>query len=154
MDGLSQHKFQKSSHTHTRRRETSYDVARLLLMVPSEPWENSILFFGAAAFCTTKIDDFRVSSTLSSMTTWLTHSSKRRLLSCTSSKRQIVDIIQVDQLGGTVPTFKMHNVGTVPTFKMHNIGTVPTYKMHNVGTVPTFKMHNVGTPKLFKFFLT
>ena len=54
-------------------------------------------------------------------------------LSCTSSKRQIVVVIEEDQLGGpTVPTFKMHNVGTVPTFKMHNIGTVPTYKMNDI----------------------
>jgi len=54
-----------------RRRQTTYDVARLLLMVPLEPWQNSTPFFGAAAFCTTKIGDFRTSSTLSSLTTWL-----------------------------------------------------------------------------------
>ena len=118
-----------------RRRETSYDVARLLLMVPLEPWQNSTPVFGAAAFCTTKIDDFRASSTLSSLTTWL-----RRPL-------------RKDQLGGTkrryFPTFKMHNLGTVPMFKMHNIGTVPTYKMHNVGTVPTYKTHNIGTELSF-----
>ena len=41
-----------------RRQETSGDVARLLLMVPLEPWRNSTPFFGAAAFCTTEIDDF------------------------------------------------------------------------------------------------
>ena len=52
-----------------RRRETSHDVARLLLMVPLEPWQNSTPFFGAAAFCTTKIGDFRTSSTLSSLMT-------------------------------------------------------------------------------------
>ena len=86
--GWSRHKFQKSSHTHTRRRKTSYDVARLILMVPSEPWQNSTPFFGAAAFCTTKIDDFRASSMLSSLTTWSTHSSKRMPL-------------RKDQLGGT-----------------------------------------------------
>ena len=28
-------------------------------MVPSEPWRNSTPFFGAAAFCATKNDDFR-----------------------------------------------------------------------------------------------
>ena len=62
------------------------------------------------------------------------------------SKRQIVQVIEVDQLGGTkVPTIKMHNIGTVPTFKMHNVGTVSTFKMHNVGTVPTYKTHNIGT---------
>ena len=51
---------QKSSDV-ARRRQTSYDVARLLLMVPMEPWQNSTPVFGAAAFCTTKIDDFRAS---------------------------------------------------------------------------------------------
>ena len=54
-----------------RRRETSHGVASLLLMVPLEPWRNSTPFFGAAAFCTTKIGDFRTSSALSSLTTWL-----------------------------------------------------------------------------------
>ena len=49
-----------------RRRARSHDAARLLLMVPIEPWRNSTPFFGAAVFCTTKIDDFRTSSTLSS----------------------------------------------------------------------------------------
>ena len=48
----------------TWRRETSYYVARLLLMVPLEPWRNSTPVFGAAAFCTTKNDDFRASLTL------------------------------------------------------------------------------------------
>ena len=41
-----------------QRHETSGDVARLLLIVPLEPWRNSTPFFGAAAFCTTKINDF------------------------------------------------------------------------------------------------
>ena len=54
-----------------RRRGTSSDIARLLLMVSLEPWRNSTPFFGAAAFCTTKIGDFRTSSTLSSLTKWL-----------------------------------------------------------------------------------
>ena len=54
-----------------RRRQASYDVARLLLMAPIDPWRNSAPDFGAAAFCTTKIGDFRTSSTLSSLTTWL-----------------------------------------------------------------------------------
>ena len=66
-----------------RRRETSHDIARLILMLPLEPWRNSTPFFGAAAFCTTKNGDFRTSSTLSSLTTWL-----RRPL-------------RKDQLGGT-----------------------------------------------------
>ena len=71
-----------------RRRATLYDVARLLLMVPLEPWRNSTPFFGAAAFCTTKIGDFRASSMSSSLTTWSTYSSKRRPL-------------RKNQLGGT-----------------------------------------------------
>ena len=33
-----------------RRRQTSYNIARL-------PWQNSTPFFGAVAFCTTKIAD-------------------------------------------------------------------------------------------------
>ena len=41
------------------RRQTFYDIARLLLMVPIKPWQNSTPFFGAAAFCTSKIEDFR-----------------------------------------------------------------------------------------------
>ena len=71
-----------------RRRATSYDVVRLLLMVPLVPWRNSTPFFGAAAFCTTKIGDFRASSMSSSLTTWSTYSSKRRPL-------------RKNQLGGT-----------------------------------------------------
>ena len=39
---------------------TLQDVARLLLMVPIEPWRNSTPFFGAEAFCTTKIYDFSI----------------------------------------------------------------------------------------------
>ena len=46
-----------------RRRQMSYDVARLRLMAPMGLWRNSIPFFGAAALCTTKIDDFRASLT-------------------------------------------------------------------------------------------
>ena len=44
-----------------RRRQTSYNVARLRLMSPMDLWRNSTPFFGAAAFCTTKIDNFRAS---------------------------------------------------------------------------------------------
>ena len=132
-------------------------------MVPLEPWRNSTPFFGAAAFCGTKIGNFWTSLTLSSLTTWSTHLSKRRPLRRTSSKRQIMEIIEVDHVEetnseghwgrtklealnvGTVPAFEMQNVGTVPTFKMHNVGTVPTIKIHNVRTVPTYKTHNIGT---------
>ena len=36
-------------------------------MVPLEPWQNSTPFFGMAAFCTTKIDNFRASSKSTSL---------------------------------------------------------------------------------------
>ena len=42
-----------------RRRQTSYNIARLLLMALIEPWQNFTPFFGAVAFCTTNIDNFR-----------------------------------------------------------------------------------------------
>ena len=32
---------------------------RLTLMVPIDPWRNFTPLFGAVAFCTTEIDDFR-----------------------------------------------------------------------------------------------
>ena len=40
-----------------RRREALYDVARLLLMAPIDPWQNSTPVFGALAICETKIDN-------------------------------------------------------------------------------------------------
>ena len=84
-----------------RRRQTSYDVARLLLMVPIELWQNSTIFFGAAAFCTSKIEDFRASLTLTSSTTSWTFSLKRRSLRWTSLNRKIMEVIDVDQLKET-----------------------------------------------------
>ena len=51
--------FLITSSDVARRRQTSYDVARLPLMLPIEPWRNSTPLFGAVAFCTTKIDNFR-----------------------------------------------------------------------------------------------
>ena len=42
-----------------RRRQSSYDVARLHLTSPLDFWRNSIPFFCAVALCTMKIDDFR-----------------------------------------------------------------------------------------------
>ena len=68
-----------------RRRGTSNDIAILLLMVPIEPWRNSTPFFGAAAFCTTKIGDFRTSSTLSSLMTWLRRPLRKYQLRGTAS---------------------------------------------------------------------
>ena len=84
-----------------RRRETSSNVAKLLLMVPLEHWQNSITFFGVAVIFATKIANFREPLTLTSLTTWSTHSSKRRSLRWTSSKRQIMEVIEVDHVEET-----------------------------------------------------
>ena len=62
----------------TRRREASYNVARLLLIAPIDPWRNSIPVFGALAFCTTNIKDFRTPLTSTSVTAQIAF---RRLLS-------------------------------------------------------------------------
>ena len=48
----------------------------LLLRVPLVPWRNSTPFFGTAAICMTKIDDFRASLKLTSLTTLSSPSSK------------------------------------------------------------------------------
>ena len=50
-------------------------------MVPIEPWRNSTPDFGAAAFCTTKNDDFRASLTSPLRTLrWPRSSSKREIM--------------------------------------------------------------------------
>ena len=72
---------EKKSHFQgdtARRREASYDVARLLLMAPIDPWRNSTPDFGAVAFCTTNIEDFRTSLTSTSSTISSTYSSQKR----------------------------------------------------------------------------
>ena len=84
-----------------RCRTASYDVARLLLMVPIDPWRNSTPDFGAVAFCTTNIKDFRTPLTSTSSTISLTYSSYKRSLRCTSLKRKIMEVIEVDQLKDT-----------------------------------------------------
>ena len=76
-----------------RRRQTSYDVARLLLMAPIDPWRNSTPVFGAVAFCTTNIEDFRTLLTSTSSTIL-----QKRSLRWTSSKRKIMQVIEVDNL--------------------------------------------------------
>ena len=58
-----------------RRREASCDVARLLLMAPIDPWRNSTPDFGAVAFCTTNIEDFRTPLTKTSSSISTTYSS-------------------------------------------------------------------------------
>ena len=107
-----------------RRRGTSHNIARLLLMVSLEPWRNSTPFFGAAAFCTTKIGDFRTSSTLSSLMTWLKRPLRKYQFRGTATALCTTKIddfraystlsslttwlrrpLRKDQLGGT---FKMH----------------------------------------------
>ena len=70
-----------------RRFQTSYEVARLLLMVPIELQQNSTPVFGAAVFCTTKIDNFRASLTLTSLTRLSAYWSKRRSLRWTFDGR-------------------------------------------------------------------
>ena len=84
-----------------RRRTASYDVARLLLMAPIDPWRNSTPDFGAVAFCTTNIEDFRTPLTSTSSTISSTYSSQKRSLRWTSSKRKIMVVIEVGQLENT-----------------------------------------------------
>ena len=84
-----------------RRRETSYDVARLLLMAPIDPWRNSTPDFGAVAFCTTNIEDFRTPLTSTSSTISTTYSAQKRSLRWTSSKWKIMELILVEQLKDT-----------------------------------------------------
>ena len=84
-----------------RRRQTSYDVARLLLMAPIDPWRNSTPDFGAAAFCTTNIEDFRTPLMSTSSTISSTYSSHNRSSRWTSSKVKVMQVIKVDQLEDT-----------------------------------------------------
>ena len=46
-------------HRNRQRRTASYDEARLNLTTSIDFWQNSTPFFGALAFCTTEIDNFR-----------------------------------------------------------------------------------------------
>ena len=84
-----------------RRRQASYDIATLLLMAPIDPWRNSTPIFGAVAFCTTNIEDFRTPLTSNSSTISSTYSPHKRSLRCTSSKRKIIEVIEVGQLKDT-----------------------------------------------------
>ena len=84
-----------------RRRQTSCNVARLRLMPPMGLWRNSTPVFGAVAFCTTNIKDFRTPLMSTSSTIPLTYSSQKRSLRWTSSKRKIMEVIEVDQLEDT-----------------------------------------------------
>ena len=127
--GWFRHKFQKSSHTHARRRETSYDVARLLLMVHRDPGEILPHFLVQQPSVRPKM------MILGHLRRWALWRHGRLIHQRGGPwERTSSEGLKV----GTLPSYKMHNVGTVPTFKMHNVGTVPTYKMHNVGTVPTY----------------
>ena len=93
--------FSQYSCDVARRRQTSHDVARLLLMAPIDPWWNSTPVFGAVAFCTTNIKDFRTPLTLTSSTIPLTYSSQKRSLRWNRSKTKIMEVIEVDQLEDT-----------------------------------------------------
>ena len=58
---------------------TPRDVARRRTIAgPIDPWRNSTPDFGAVAFCTTNIDDFRTSLTSTSSTISSTYSSQKR----------------------------------------------------------------------------
>ena len=81
-----------------RRRQASYDIATLLLMAPIDPWRNSLPIFGAVAFCTTNIEDVRTPLTSTSSTISSTYLSQKRSLRWTSSKRKIMEVIEVDPL--------------------------------------------------------
>ena len=78
--------FLITSSDVARRRQMSYDVARLLRTAPIDPWQNSTPVFGAVAFCMTNIDDFRTSLTSTSSTKSWTYSSQKRSLRWTSLK--------------------------------------------------------------------
>ena len=71
-----------------RRREASYDVDRLLLMAPIDPWRNSAPDFGAVAFCATNIEDFRTPLTSTSSTISSTYPSQKRSKGWTRSTTQ------------------------------------------------------------------
>ena len=71
-----------------RRRTASHDVARLLLMVPINPWRNSAPDFGAVAFCATNIEDFRTPLTSTSSTISSTYPSQKRSKGWTRSTTQ------------------------------------------------------------------
>ena len=66
-------------------------------MSPIDPWRNFTPDFGAVAFCTTNIEDFRTPLTSTSSTISSTYSSQKRSLRWTSSKRKIMELILVDQ---------------------------------------------------------
>ena len=84
-----------------RRRTALYDVARPLLMTPIDFWRNCIPVFGAVAFCTTNIENFRSPLTLTSLTISSTYTSHKRSFRWTSSKRKVMEVIEVDQIEDT-----------------------------------------------------
>ena len=73
-------------------------------MEPIDPWQNSTSVFGAVAFCTTNIEDFRTPLTSTSSTISSTYQSQKRSLRWTSSKGKIKEVIVVDQLEDTNKT--------------------------------------------------
>ena len=70
-------------------------------MAPIDPWRNFTPVFGAVAFCTTNIEDFRTPLTSNSLTISSTYSPHKRSLRFTSSKRKIIEVIEVDHLKDT-----------------------------------------------------
>ena len=70
-------------------------------MAPIDPWQNSTPDFGALAFCTTNIEDFRTPLMSTSSTISSTYSSHNRSSRWTSSKVKVMQVIKVDQLEDT-----------------------------------------------------
>ena len=80
-----------TSRDLARRSQTTSDgTIRTLAKFYPIFWCGSLLY--------NKNDDFRASLMWTSLTTWSTHSSKRRSLGWPSLKRQIMEVIEVDQL--------------------------------------------------------
>ena len=71
------------------------------MMALIDPWRNFTPDFGAVAFCTTNIEDFRTPLTSTSSTISSTYPSQKRSKGWTRSKRKIMEVIEVDQLEDT-----------------------------------------------------
>ena len=84
-----------------RRRATSPGVVRCSYTTPDGTRSLAGFYTNfLVAFCTTNIEDFRTPLT-STSTISSTYSSQKRSLRWTSSKRKIMEVIEVDQLKDT-----------------------------------------------------
>ena len=75
-------------------------------MVPIEPWRNSTPFFGAVAFCTTKIDYIRASLTLTSLNTLATGD--------LFNEEEVIEVDQLEEKNGVKNNMPMPESHTVP----------------------------------------